>query len=230
VTSTGNTLNSATLNLAYTVNLANGEAVVGFTISGLTASGATLALEGCAADGATFSAINEIQTSGTMGSTITTDGNYYVNAGGRAKVRLRVSVIGSGTITIASLASAASSRVTVQASLPPVTKEIGFVGPSGSNGVDYSANAPSLSGLSLLATIPASSTRLGYFIQAQATAGLTVALDDQAGSLTSTIIVLAGAASNGGQGGALDMDGLPHSGRIRIFSTSSGVQMAARAW
>jgi hypothetical protein len=229
-TSTGNTIAAATLNAAYTVSLANGEAATGFTISGLTASGATLTLEGSAADGVTFSAINEVQTSGVMGSTITTDGNYYVNTGGRTKVRLRVSVIGTGTITVASLASAASSRVTVQASLPPGTNEIGFVGPSGSNGVDYSANGPSLSGLILLATIPASSTRLGYFIQAQGTAALTVALDDQAGSLTPTIVVLGGAASTGGQGSAIDMGGLPHTGRIRIFSTSSGIQMAARAW
>src|SRR5947207_3672393 len=38
----------------------------------------------------------------------------------------------------------------------------------GNNGGDYSANAPSLSGLALLATIPAAAVpRLGYLIQAQ---------------------------------------------------------------
>jgi len=119
------------------------------------------------------------------------------------------------------------------ASLPALaagSNEIGFVGPSSSNGVDYSTNAPSLSGLTLLATIPASSTRLGYFIQNQSTSSLTVVMDDQAGSLTATIVVLAGAASSGGQGGAIAMDGMPHSGRIRIYSSSAGVQMAARAW
>lgn len=130
-----------------------------------------------------------------------------------------VSQEGTWTVGVASLPSLSAG-----------TNEIGFVGPSGSNGVDYSANAPSLSGLSLLATIPANTARLGYFIQAQGTAALTIAMDDQAGSLTPTIIVLAGAASNGGQGGSLAMDGMAHSGRIRIYSTSSGVQMAARAW
>lgn len=114
--------------------------------------------------------------------------------------------------------------------LPAGTNEIGFVGPSGSNGVDYSTNAPSLSGLTLLATIPASSARLGYFIQAQDTPTLTIVLDDQAGSLTPTIVILAGAVSTGAQGGAISMDGMPHTGRIRIYSTISGVQMAARAW
>ena len=100
----------------------------------------------------------------------------------------------------------------------------------GNNGVDYSANAPSLTGLTLLATIPANAGRLGFFIQAQSTAQLTVALDDAAGSLTPTIVVLAGAAANGGQGAAIDMGGLPHTGRIRVYGTSSSVPLAARAW
>jgi hypothetical protein len=100
----------------------------------------------------------------------------------------------------------------------------------GNTGVDYSASAPSLSGLTLLATIPANTSRLGFFIQAQGTVQLTVAFDDAAGSLRPTIVVLASAASNGGEGGAIDMGGLPHTGRIRVFSTSSSVPMAARAW
>jgi hypothetical protein len=101
----------------------------------------------------------------------------------------------------------------------------------GNNGTDYSANAPSLAGLTLLATIPAAAApRLGYFIQAQCTAGLSVVMDDQAGSVAPTIIVLAGPASNGGQGGSLGMTGMPHSGRIRIYSSSASCQMAARAW
>lgn len=103
----------------------------------------------------------------------------------------------------------------------------------GNNGTDYSAHAPSLSGLSLLATIPAATTgspRLGYFIEAECAAGLTVVFDDQAGSMTPTLIVLLGAAADGGQGGALDMVGMPHSGRIRIYSSSAACQMAARIW
>ena len=101
----------------------------------------------------------------------------------------------------------------------------------GNNGGDYSANAPSLSGLTLLATIPApSAPRLGYFIQAQCTAGVTVAFDDTAGALTPTLIVLAGPSSNGGQGGSLTMNGMPHTGRIRIYSSAANCQIAARAW
>ena len=101
----------------------------------------------------------------------------------------------------------------------------------GSSGVDYSTNAPSLSSLSLLATIPAPSTaRRGYFVEAQCTAGLTVVLDDAAGATQPTIVVLAGSAANGGQGGSIDMNGMPHTGRIRIYSAAANCQMAARAW
>jgi hypothetical protein len=101
----------------------------------------------------------------------------------------------------------------------------------GGNGTDYSANAPSLAGLTLLATLAAPSIpRRGYFIQAQCTAGLTIAFDDQAATLTATVIILAGAAANGGQGGSVSMAGMPHTGRIRIYSTAAGCQMAARSW
>jgi hypothetical protein len=101
----------------------------------------------------------------------------------------------------------------------------------GSAGSDFSANAPSLSGLTLLATIPApSSPRRGYLIQAQCVAGLTVALDKESGGSNRTLIILAGASVNGGQGGTLDMAGMPHTGKIEIYSSAADCQMAARAW
>ena len=116
----------------------------------------------------------------------------------------------------------------------PAYRQLGAseaMGSPGQSGGDYSANAPSLTGLTLLATIPAPGTpRLGYFIEAQCTAGLLVVLDDQGGSLAPTIVVLQGAGATGGQGGSLSMDGMPHTGRIRIYSSSSGCQMAARTW
>jgi hypothetical protein len=99
------------------------------------------------------------------------------------------------------------------------------------SGSDYSVNPPSLSGLTLLAMIPASSgPRSGYIIQAQCAAGLTVALDDQAGTSTPTLVVLQGSTTDGGEGGSLSMAGMPHSGRIRIYSSAANCQMAARAW
>ncbi len=116
----------------------------------------------------------------------------------------------------------------------PAYRQLGAAEPMaspGRSGADYSANAPSLGGLTLLATIPAPLVpRLGGVIQAQCAAGLTVVLDDQGGSLTPTMVVLAGPAANGGQGGSLDLAGMPHTGRIRIYSAAAGCQMAARAW
>src|SRR5712691_2570680 len=100
----------------------------------------------------------------------------------------------------------------------PASRQLGaseVMASPGNSGTDYSANAGSLSGLSLLVTIPpATVPRFGGVIQAQCTAGLTVAFDDQGGSLTPTLIMLAGSAANGGQGGALDLAGMPHTGRI----------------
>jgi hypothetical protein len=116
----------------------------------------------------------------------------------------------------------------------PALRQLGASEPMsspGNNGTDYSANAGSLSGLTLLATIPAPTVpRLGGVIQAQCIAGLVVVLDDQAGALPATLVVLAGPAATGGQGGSLDLAGMPHTGRIRIYSSSSSCQMAARAW
>ena len=99
----------------------------------------------------------------------------------------------------------------------------------GNPGADYSANAPSLAGLTLLATIPSpAAPRQKVEIYANCTAGLAIVLDDQAGALAPTIVPIAGPASNGGQGGSYVTTA--HTGRIRIYSASPGCQMAARAW
>jgi len=101
----------------------------------------------------------------------------------------------------------------------------------GENGTDFSTHPPSLAGMTLLATIAAPPTpRLGFFIQAQCAAGLTVVFDDPSGSLAPTAVLLAGPASDGGQGASLSMTGMPHTGRIRIYSSSASCQMAARTW
>lgn len=99
----------------------------------------------------------------------------------------------------------------------------------GNAGADFSANAASLSGLTLLATIPApAAPRAKVEIWANCTAGISVVLDDQAGALAPTIIPIAGPAANGGEGGSYVTT--THTGRVRIYSSSSSCQMAARAW
>jgi hypothetical protein len=101
----------------------------------------------------------------------------------------------------------------------------------GESGTDYSANPPSLAGLTLLATIPApTKPRRGFLIQAQCAAGLDIALDDPNGATAPTVIILSGAGRDGGQGSSIDMSGVPHTGRIRIYSTDANCQVAARSW
>ena len=150
--------------------------------------------------------------------------------------RLRAAFVPAALVVAASLSLGLSSNASAQSKSieVPAYRQLGAseaMASPGQSGADYSANAGSLSGLALLATIPAPSVpRLGGVIQAQCTAGLTVALDDQGGSLSPTIVVLAGPAANGGQGGSLDLSGMPHTGRIQIYSSAAGCQMAARAW
>ena len=109
------TIAAATANAAYTVALGNGEGVVGFSVSGLTASGATLTAEATNNSG-NWVAINTILPgSGALSQTITADGNYRVNAAGHDNVRLRVSAGGTGTITVGSDASSAQGLVALSA-------------------------------------------------------------------------------------------------------------------
>ena len=150
--------------------------------------------------------------------------------------RLRAAFVQAALVVAVSLPLGLSSNASAQSKSieVPAYRQLGAaeaMASPGQSGADYSANAGSLSGLTLLATIPAPSVpRLGGVIQAQCTAGLIVVLDDQGGSLAPTLIVLAGPAASGGQGGSLDLAGMPHTGRIRIYSSAAGCQMAARAW
>jgi hypothetical protein len=150
--------------------------------------------------------------------------------------RLRAALLPTALAVAASLLAGSTVRALAQGTSVevPAYRQLGAgeaMASPGQNGADYSTNAPSLSGLTLLATIPAPATpRLSYVVQAQCTAGLTVVLDDQAGTLTPTILVIQGAASAGGQGGSLSMAGMPHTGRIRIYSSAANCQMAARSW
>jgi hypothetical protein len=125
VRATGQTINSATANAAYTVNLANAEGIVGFQVTGLTASGATLTIE-ATVDGTTWNSTNGFgSSSGSLFSTLTTDQGFRVNVGGRIGVRLRVSSIGTGTITVASSASSANDLVGISSPLPTGSNTIG---------------------------------------------------------------------------------------------------------
>jgi hypothetical protein len=121
-------INSATPSAAYTVP-ANGQGEVGFSIAGLTASTATLTPE-CTNNIGAASPVwaGCMAISGNaLNATITADGAYRVESGGRTGVRLRVTTTGTGTVTISSTAAATSSLMTMAQSLPAGTNVIGHV-------------------------------------------------------------------------------------------------------
>lgn len=121
------TINAATSNATYTV-LINGQGTVGFTLNGLTGTGATLTLEGSNDGGTTWSTVNSVDGgTGVLSSSYTANGQFRVNAGGRTRIRLRVSVTGTGTITVASAASRSSSLIALSSPLPAGNNVIGKV-------------------------------------------------------------------------------------------------------
>ncbi len=127
---TGQTINSATANAAVLVSLNNGQATAGFTVSGLTASGATLTAESSNDGGTTWNAVNTTApATGALSTTVTTDGQFRVNAAGHAAIRLRVSTAGAGTITVAYSAASATGLVALSAPLPAGSNSIGSVTP-----------------------------------------------------------------------------------------------------
>lgn len=115
------TVASATSNAAYAVPLANGEGVVRYAVTGLTASAAVLISEASNDGGTTWAPVNLISKvfgDGVFSTTMAVDGSYAINAGGHTNVRLRVSTVGTGTINVASVASSQNPLVALSG---PVT-------------------------------------------------------------------------------------------------------------
>lgn len=121
-------LPAASLNAAYSLALNNGEGVVGFSITGLTGSGATLVPEASNDGGTTWSAVNAVApSSGALVTALSANQQVRVNAGGHTNLRFRVSVAGSGTVAIASTASAGDPLIALSAPLPAGQNLIGSV-------------------------------------------------------------------------------------------------------
>ena len=129
ISATGQTVNSATLNAAVSVAVPNGMGTIAWTVSGLTASGASLASERSNDGGTTWStaATSSSCNGGTCTGTVTADGQFGVDVGGATNMRLRVSVAGTGTVTVSYNASVASSRIGLVAALPAGSATIGGV-------------------------------------------------------------------------------------------------------
>lgn len=143
------TIAAGTTNAAYTLPIANGAGVAGFTVNGLTAATATLAIETSNDKGTTWTAANGLQGStGALFSTVSADGQFRVNTGGRTMVRLRVASTGSGTINVTSNLSVASTEIAMSSPLPPGMNAIGAV-----SAVTYAATSAPLTGTSTAAQV-----------------------------------------------------------------------------
>jgi hypothetical protein len=107
-------------------NIVGGKATGAVTITGLTASGATLQLKASDNNGTTWANINgQIGGTGVLQSVFTTDGQFRVNIGSRTKIQLVPTITGTGTITISFNQSTASSAVYISSPLPNGTNKIG---------------------------------------------------------------------------------------------------------
>jgi len=221
---------AATLNAAFTIAL-NAQDMVGITVSGLTASGATLTLEATNNIGAAvpiWAGVNCIAGS-TLYPTITTDGNFRVETGARTGVRLRVSTVGTGNITISANSSATSGLVTLAQSIPAGTNTIGAVLHSGGTPIDYSANpmAVPLAGYVLIATAPVNATRGNIEVVNHSGAQIQIVLDDGLGTAgTISSVLLAGGVGAPSQGGS--WSDMSFKGRARIYAPLSTAIVTVR--
>lgn len=95
----------------------------------------------------------------------------------------------------------------------------------GSTGTDYSANAATvpISGLVLLATVPATPGRYYVEVQNQSAGTLQLVRDDGAGANQSTVLLAPGAGA-GQQGGG--WSSTTFKGRVRVYG-ASGAQVSA---
>jgi hypothetical protein len=142
-TSTGNLLALGTLNAAYTITLANGAAVTGIVVTGLSGFGATIAIEASDDGGTTWATVNGVlPVSGALITTLTADAQFRVNASGRTRIRLRVSVASGSVVnaTIASIVSTASGLVGLSSPIPAGSALVGAT--AGSLGVALAQAQP----------------------------------------------------------------------------------------
>lgn len=198
-----NPLNAATANAAITYAI-NGQATVGFTFTGLTASGATLTYEQSIDGGTTWTGINAINRgTGVPEATRNADGQIALSATGRTNIRVRVSTAGTGTITVASNISVREGIFSLGSPLPPGTNAIGTVAvsnptaagsvtPGGTNGTAAQAVQGIPNGVPQNVQLPAgATTTTGALQPPTAASGKIVATSVALTANTSTTLVAA---------------------------------------
>lgn len=134
---------------------------------------------------------------------------------------------------------ASGSVQSVQGAVGGTPIPVGF---SGTAGVDYSANKPTLPNVGanfaaagpyasyvLIATVPANSARFGIDIENTSGAQIVIVRDDGTAASASapvnaSVFVLAGGSGVGSQGGAWSSQ--TFKGRLQIYAPSSSAQVA----
>jgi hypothetical protein len=92
---------------------------------------------------------------------------------------------------------------------------------------DFSVNALSTSGLTLLTTMPANPDRKGYIVQNQSAAAIVVEFVNPNGP--STYVILGAGTGANTAGASVDQGGLPHSDTIKVWG-AGGSQVSAAQW
>lgn len=120
-------LAASILNQAYVISLENGEGVVGFEVTGFS-SGTILSIEASTDGGTTYLPANGVNpVTGSVFTTINASTQFYVNTAGCTNVRLRVSTIGAGNLTVSSNASVSTGLVALSTPIPPGSNIIGNI-------------------------------------------------------------------------------------------------------
>lgn len=92
------------------------------------------------------------------------------------------------------------------------------------NADDYSANPGSVAGLTLLATVPATASRVAVEVQNQSAGTITVVRDDGTGAAGTVSMILLAGAGAGAQGGG--WSSTTFKGRLLVYGTA-GAQVSA---
>ncbi|HNB00969.1 MAG TPA: DUF1859 domain-containing protein [Nitrosomonas sp.] len=137
--------------------------------------------------------------------------------------RITVTCTASATVTV-QLLSFPVAAIMWNTSTSSVSGLV-LVRDAGGVGTDYSANAATALA-NLLATIPVSANRNGFYVQNQSANQVQVALDDGAGGAVTYVLLEGGGANTQGA----DFESTQHKGRVRIYGSSSTQQVGAREW
>lgn len=141
--------------------------------------------------------------------------------------------LATGTVTVPAVRSLGVAALYDDTTSPP--QPIGISGHplqvaatfqgAGNNGTDRSANPISVSGMTLITTVPANPSRVKLVILIACAAGAVIDEDDGSGS-GGTYTPVAGGAADGQQGGQYVTTS--HLGRVRVYSTNASCTAPGR--